>query len=787
MPEALLSGFRVIEIGHPYTEYAGLVLASLGAEVFLVEPPEGAETRHRNPRVADSGSSLRGSIPFLARNMNKQSLVIDPADSGDLAKLTRLCERANVVLDTDRSVYHETIEAAKTSSTVTITDKRNLGTSSIVGFAASGGQASSGWPQQPPCNAPSWMALDGVGVYAAVLSVITEIGRRQGATDIHYELPFEETIISAITPWTRTLHSYEMQANGQGSITARLGETGFPTYKASDGYVRALAATPGQWQAFVELMGNPEELVDGPWAEPEFRAENMDALFLICSQYTADRTMREMFEEGQQLGLTITPVYSLEQFRADPHVKERELLVPVVDPEFGEMELVRPPHRIQPDHYSVPIKPAPALDDCSEEALTIFDTPLPVFETQKDFQILQPLNGLRVLELGFGAVVPEAAELLAAFGADVIKLESQVHPDFLRLTGLAGFMDVNNSPTFNQLNLGTKSIAVDMVQPEGRELIHRLAESSDMIMDNMRGKIAERWGLDYPAARELREDVIYFCSQGLGHGPYADYQTYGPNLQTFSALTSQWAHPDDPHPVGSTLNHPDHVAGKQALVTLLAALLRREEENTGCFVEAAQFETAAFFIGDRFLQQYLSGKDPTPLGNSSVDLAPHGCYPCIGEDRWIVIAIENDNQWTRLAEIVGEDWVTDDKFSHKNERLKHAEEIDEHLCVWTATFEVDELESLLRDAGLSVSRVMTGDDFAADEELNQSGIFPAISHPTAGLRQYTGTPMVLKGLGRHPTRRPPLLGEHTESVLYDILKISPERMDFLHMKKIIGF
>ncbi|HJN52748.1 MAG: CoA transferase [Pseudomonadales bacterium] len=788
MSKSLLSGFRVVEVGQPLTEYAGLILAGFGAEVFLIEPPGGALTRQRNPRVPgsqDSGST-RSSIPFLTRNTGKRSLLLNPDNGDDMAMLTALCERSNVVLSTTESPFHDAVTESSGSATVTITDKRHLGISSIVGFAASGGLASSGWPQQPPCNAPAWLALDGTGVYAAVLALVAEIGRRRGAS-VHYEVPYEESAIAAVTPWTRPLHSYEMQAGGQGTVTARLGPMGFPVYEASDGYVRALAGTPRQWQALVKVLGSPEELVSGPFSEAEFRRDNIDGLYLLCSEHTRKRTVQELFHEGQRLGLTITPVYTLEQFRGDAHVQSRQILVPVQDPEFGDMEMVRPPVRIEPDDLNPSFAPAPALGEANAEVTAILaEPPLTGPDVDVQFNTVKPLDGIRVLELGFGAVVPEAAALLAGFGADVIKLESLVHVDFLRQNGIDGYMDVNNSATFNQLNLGAKSVAIDMSQPEGVEVARQLAKESDIIMDNMRGTVAQSWQLDYASSRAIRADVIYLRSQGFGRGPYIDYQTYGPNLQTFSGVTSQWAHPDDPYPVGTMLNHPDHVAGKQALVPLLAALLRREEDGSGCFVESAQVETAAYLIGDRFLQQYFRDDSLPPLGNRSLDMAPHGCYLCADDDRWIAIAVECDEQWLRLREVVGETWVEDEGLLHTSARLEHAERIDEHLAAWTKRFQVAALEKILRDAGVPASRVATGDELADDEELNSSGFFPMISHPTAGFRRYTGTPIIQTEQGRHPTRRPPLLGEHTEQVLYDVLKLDPLEVGAMMARKVVG-
>ena len=129
--------------------------------------------------------------------------------------------------------------------------------------------------------------------------------------------------------------------------------------------------------------------------------------------------------------------------------------------------------------------------------------------------------------------------------------------------------------------MSSSSVAVDMSTPQGAALVRDLAKKSDIVMENNRGGVVEKWGLDYESVRRLRDDVLYLSSQGLGRGTYDNYQTFGPNLQTFSGVTWQWSHPDDPFPVGTTLNHPDHMAGKQALVPLLAALLRRLDGGGG--------------------------------------------------------------------------------------------------------------------------------------------------------------------------------------------------------------
>ena len=805
----LFDGVRVVEIGHPLTEYAGALWARLGAEVYLVEPPDGVETRRRVPRVPGAGESSRGSMAFLARNAGKRSVVFDADSVRDREALLTLCDSADVLLDADGSAFHEIVAESRASVAATVTDAQGLGTSSIVGFAASGGMASSGWPHQPPCNAPSWLAHDGAGTYAAVMAAVGLLAVRGGADSARYEIPYEEAATAAITPWTRILHSHETHAVGQGTQAARLGPNGFPIYETKDGYVRCLAGTPKQWRAFVELLGSPEELTSGPFVDPKFRAENADALKLLSEELMRAKTTEEAFLEGQRLGLTISPVHSLRQFQQDPHTRARGILQATFDPVFGEQQMVRTPFHLTPKGLNVVPTPAPALDEHGEEARrpAAREAATPSQEGDADpsrasrggpsssLALRAPLAGVRVLELGVGAVVPEAASLLALLGAEVIKLESHVHVDFLRRNSEVA----NASPTFNQLNLGVKSLAMDMTHPEAVEIAQKLAAECDVIMENMRGPIVRRWGLDYTGAKAIRPDIIYLGSQGLGTGPYDGFQTYGPNLQTFAGVTHQWAHPDDPFPVGTTLNHPDHIAGKQALVALIGALMRRRETGEGCFIDATQVEGAAFLIADRHLQQFHSAEDVAALGNRSRDMAPHGCYRCADEgalslgeregpfekeERWLALAVESDEQWRALREVV-DGAVPDldaEALASKAGRLAAQDAIDAALSAWLWPQAVADAEQVLRAAGVPASRVVTGNDMASKD----TPFFPALSHPVAATRHYTGVPVLRDGKHRVTHRRPPLLGEHTEYVLHDLLRLDADEIERLTAAKIVG-
>ena len=778
MRTTLLPGTTIVEVGHAHTEYAGLLLAGLGADVYLLEPPGGSPTRKRRPFLP-GGDPSRRSIPFLARNLGKRSFVVDPDDEGDRQRLRQLLQRADGVVAADSAPLTRLVEAlAPGVPRVTVTDRLGLGTSSIVPFAASGGLISSGWPGRPPCNAPGWLAIDGAGIYAAVMLLVSI--RSGGLPPI--EIPLEEAAVAAVTPWTRPLHSYGMTVAGQGAESARLGPLPYPILKCKDGYIRVLTATPGQWEGWVKVLGSPEALLVPEWNDLAFRAANVDAMAAVAQEIVAEWSMMDLFAEGQRHGVTISPLLEVDRFLEDPHVIARELFHDLDDPDLGTVRVMRPPLRV-PTVETAPWTPAPSL---GIQRTVSLPGSAASRETSRRADAKRPLSGLRVLNLGFGAVVPEAASLLALLGADVIKVESRRHPDFLRQNRLTGSDSYDTSPTFNQMNLGVKSLAVDMSTEEGRTLVRDLALTCDVVMENMRGPIAKRWGLDYATLSAERPDIIYLSSQGLGDGPYGGYQTYGPNLQTFSGVTALWAHPDDPYPVGSGLNHPDHTAGKQALAAVLAALIRRDRTGKGCFLDCAQFEAAAYLIADRFLQHQLFPGSVRPLGNTSLEMAPHGCYPCLGEDAWCAIAVENDDHWQRLASVVGEEWVSRPEFATEDGRLEHTAELDELLSSWTRKHPPAAIEELLRAVGVPASRLLTGDDFASFAGKSDGGLFACVAHPVVGARWYTGLPVTIAGQ-RYPVRRAPLLGEHDEYVLFDILGLDEARASRLVSHGVVGF
>ena len=433
--------------------------------------------------------------------------------------------------------------------------------------------------------------------------------------------------------------------------------------------------------------------------------------------------------------------------------------------------MLRPPLRLSAADER-PITVAPRLDEHADGLVEMLaERPRRVVPAAPVEPTRRPLAGLRVISFGVGAVVPEAGSLLAQLGAEVIKIESRNGLDFFRQLGGDFSGDVNNTPTFNQVNLGVMSCTIDAGSEDGRAVLRALVARSDIVMENMRGPVMRKFGMDYESVRAIKPDIIYMSSQGLGAGPYETFVTYGPNLQSFAGMTSIWAHPDDPYPVGSVLSYPDDMAGKQGLIGIFAALLRRDATGAGAHLDSAQFEVCLWSIADKFLQAQLLPGTIEALGNRSLDHAPQGCYPCAGDDQWCALSVEDDAAWARVVELIGDPALADPALAGADGRLAAAPMIDAAVAGWTRGFDPPEAVRLLRGVGIGASIMVDGPSQAANRAMHDSGFYVAVSHPTVGLHWHTALPFLLDGERPIP-RRPPLLGEHTEHVLFDVIGLS---------------
>jgi benzylsuccinate CoA-transferase BbsF subunit len=385
-----------------------------------------------------------------------------------------------------------------------------------------------------------------------------------------------------------------------------------------------------------------------------------------------------------------------------------------------------------------------------------------------------PLQGMRVISFGTGAVIPEWGKALGEFGADVIKIESRENPDFVRTIG----PDMNNIHGFNESNRSQRSFGVNLKTEKGKELVRELIRTADLVGENFRGGVMASLGFSYEDVRQIKPDIIYISSQGFGRGtPYSEYQAYGPMLAAASGVLSLWAHPDDPYPVGANVPLPDHMASKQAVFAVLVALDYRRRTGKGQFIDLCQVEVAASIIGEYYLDYSINHRVAKKVGNRDPYAAPCNAYRCKGQDQWCAITVFTNDEWQRFCTAIGNpDWTKDARFADTVSRLRNVDELDGLVEAWTSEHEAVDVMNTLQAAGVAAGMAQRAADTINDPHTKWTKALIELDHPVAGKRLYTNVPYKLSNTTLPPSRPAPLLGQHTEEICRELLRMPAEEI-----------
>ena len=403
---------------------------------------------------------------------------------------------------------------------------------------------------------------------------------------------------------------------------------------------------------------------------------------------------------------------------------------------------------------------------------------------------MDALAGCRVIDLGSAWAAPMAAHLLADMGAEVIKVESRAKMDGMRLGRPMVGEDAAGGdegrwpelqPVFHGLNRNKQSVTLNLKEPEGIDLLRGLIARSDVVIDNFSPGVMDRLGLDYAALRRLRPDIVVVAMPAAGNsGPLRDVIAYAPIVLALSGLMSLVGY-EDGALVGELQSAwSDAVAGLHAAMAAAAALRHRTRTGRGQYVEAAQLESTVSWLGEAVMDVTMNRREPAPIGNAGVGLAPHGVYPCAGVDRWISIAVGGEDEWRGLcaaARRLGPaPWTRDPRFVDAFRRLRQREALDAALRRWTVSFDAVELTGVLQAEGVAAFPVMNIEDQFLDPHFRERGAWVEMEHPMAGAEWLYGLAWRLSRTPGRIASPAPLLGQHNERVLGGLLGTPPDEL-----------
>ena len=409
-----------------------------------------------------------------------------------------------------------------------------------------------------------------------------------------------------------------------------------------------------------------------------------------------------------------------------------------------------------------------------------------------------PLAGLRIIDISNVFSLPYAGGLLSDLGAEVIKVEGPARLDVSRGGAFSGVYPENEpgedpwnrTSTFNLLNRGKKSLAIDLRRPEGREVLKDLIRVSDVLTENFTPRVMRGWELDYPNAKKLNPNLIMVSCSGYGpKGPYSQYPAQATTQEATHGLAHVTGYRGDvPSKAGQSF--VDFLATWALVMGTTLALRYRHRFGKGIWVDVAMYQLGCYMVADRILDWEANKRLGERIGNRHPWLAPQGCYACAGDDEWCVVSVHDDEEWAALCRVIGRpDLAQDARFASNDARMLNHDEIDPIIADWMAGRSKIAAMETLQAAGVRAGAVFNARDMHLNPHLKARGLLEKVDFPPErkiGKRVIIGRPWKLSKLPLATRGPAPTLGQHNREVLQDILGYDEARYAALEESGVIG-
>jgi crotonobetainyl-CoA:carnitine CoA-transferase CaiB-like acyl-CoA transferase len=802
MPDAgLLDGLRVLDVCDESGALAGRILADLGADVVVAEPPGGAVLR-RAPHLGGEPTAApdpERSLAWLSQQTGKRGITLDLDQRSGRERLRELAAWADVVVETfapgflhglgldhaDLAAEHPRLVWCSITPFGRSGPYANWKAGDLSIVAMGGNLAMTGEPDHPPvrCSLPTAYFHGGPEAVIGILFALhaREATGRGQLVDVSLHETQLQTLITGAS-------QHAWRPGRAKRVGAKMGRTN-EIWRTRDGMVsfglRGGAARIPNLRATVAYMAEhgmaPDWLRDHDWerySHLEAKDADIARLEQAFGAFFASRTLGELYEQALARRILLAPCNDARAIVSHAQLRSRGFFTRVEYPELGaslehpDFFAVTEPHPVhvrrraprlgehdaELDRELAELAPARPFLGASASRLA---PPVPVFA------------GLHVLEIGSGAAGPIATKYLAEHGAKVIRIESSRRPDFLRVLFLTSDsrFGPDGSPMFVLLNPDKQSLTLDLKQPEARALARRLVAWADVLCENYAPGVLERFGLDAVQAREINPRLVYASGCLFGQtGPQRHYPGYGGQGSAIAGFNHLTGRPDGPaHGPYATIT--DSLAPRYVAVAIAAALWRRERTGEGAAIDLSQIEAGVYSLAELVVRFSATGEVMSRRANRSEHAAPHGVYPCAGDDRWIAIAIAGDAEWRALVREMGDPaWAN--AFAGTGDRLADQDALDARIGAWTRSFEPQALAGRLQRAGIDAAPVQTFDDLLADPQLAHREHWVPLVHGNLGELLFERSGFRLSAARGGFSRPGPNLGEHSAEILREVLGLS---------------
>ncbi|WP_419916123.1 CaiB/BaiF CoA transferase family protein [Candidatus Poriferisodalis sp.] len=840
---SMLSPFRVLDLTDERGHLCGAILAQMGADVIAVEPPEGSSARRLAPFAGDVEDPER-SLHHWAYNRGKRSVVLDLATDDGAATLRELAAAADILIESAGPGRMEALglgygalseinpELVYVSISPFGSDgpKADWAVSDLTLQASAVNMAMTGDSDRAPVRTGGLFpqAFHNAASEAAGAALIA-LWERQTVSGLgqHVDMSAQQSMNQACqsyalstplgaTPPTRHaggvlvegLHVQLMWPckDGHASVTFLFGP-GFRAFTQSlmdwvceEGFCDE-ATRDKNWTEYAMM------LLDG--REPISEYERLKQ---VLHDFFATKTKAELLDAAMSRRVLITPVWTADEVVNSHQLAAREYWETVaqdLEDRDGSPAEVRYPGRYA--RFSAtpmqPLGPPPKLGEHTDEVLAELDasdaaparTRPRIEATGADVSAqtastARPLENVKVLDFMWAMAGPAAARVLADYGADIIRVESETRLEVAR--SLQPFRDDIGDPEYsalyNNMNAGKRGICLDMSKPAALDVIWDLIDWADVIVESFSPKGMAGFGMGWEQVRERRPDVIMASSCLMGQtGPLAMLAGFG----TMAAAISGFFYPvgwPDRAPCGPFGAYTDYTSPRWLVAAVMGALEHRRRTGEGQYIDMSQAESALHLLAPAVLDRTVNGRVAHRVGNRDRHIAPQGVYQTAASDRfpavvpddsWIAISCVDDAQWQSLAALMGRGDLGDLSLAERHERH---DELDEIISAWARGQDGVALMHRLQDVGVAAHIVQNSPEYTADAQVIHRGQQVEVPHAKQGTTIVDASRFALSRTPAQVTYGGPTLGEHTFDILTDVLGYDSDRIAELAVAELLA-
>ncbi|MFE5395967.1 CaiB/BaiF CoA transferase family protein [Streptomyces sp. NPDC056568] len=779
-----LAGVRVLDLTNGRGELGTRLFADLGADVIRIESPGADRSRSQRPVV--DGLSLYHEV----YNANKRSVALDLSWGEDRATfLERLVPNADICFTSLAPAEQERFGIEPTTLlehnpsliALSLTDYGLTGPyrdwmgTEWTHLTLGGIVSRSGDPDREPVIPPLDIALQSASISAAWAALLAYWNRLETGVGDAVDISVLECVVQGFDP------GWGMAGSATGGVPAADGPRGriddshkYPFFACADGAVRMAILSPRQWQGMFAWMGSPEQFADERWNNIGVRFRESHVLHPAIGEFLKPMSRAAIVRDASQYGIAVAAVLTPQEVAANEHFAARNVFTrpPIaggrpIDMVDGLVEIDgrRMGYRTQ----------APAIGQDTAEVLAQIaerpSRPAPAATSRR-----RPFEGLRVLDLGVIVAGGEAGRLFADMGAEVLKVENFSAPDGSRQSIHGDVV----SPVFAWGNRNKLGVGLNLKETRGRELFLKLAEQADVLLSNFKPGTLTKLGISYEQLKQVNAGIVVLESSAYGHtGPWSVNPGYGPLVRSAVGATGLWRYPEDEHRFqDDTTIYPDHTAARAAAFAVLSKLLERRHTGTGGTVYLAQTEVVLGQHAHVFAAESLAPGTTVAVGNVGPGDAPRGLYQAAGDDEWLTVDVQGDDQWRCLAAVTGIDAAL---FPDAATRVAGRAKIDEEVAAWARKRSPEEAMEVLQEAGVPAAKMLRITELPDHPHLVARGTYRVAEHPLIE------RPMPHENLpgGRfanvpEPELRPaPLLGQHTREIAARLLGLDDTAVDEL--------